>query len=144
MYHNIIPATKHLILLWALSKDLLLLFVPLLVGNFLLLMVIEYPVEPQFDAVLVQDFQEADSAANVKALEMVDAWTHSSLHWGLCYQQWLFLTSSKVENWAQKISFPLRRQQLTHSYPCHLQYNDIHVGTFCTVNMSYSKTIYVS
>ena len=37
-------------------------------------------MEAQFDAVLVQDFQEADSAANVKALEMVVAWTHSSLH----------------------------------------------------------------
>ena len=80
MYHNKIPATEHLILLRAFSKDLLLPFVPTLAGNFLLLLEIEYLVEPQFDAVLVQELQVADSAVNVKVLEMVIAWTHSSLH----------------------------------------------------------------
>ena len=80
MYHNKIPATEHLILLRAFSKDLLLPFVPTLAGNFLLLLEIKYLVEPQFDAALVQDLQVADSAVNVKVLEMVIAWTHSSLH----------------------------------------------------------------
>ena len=82
MYHNKIPATEHLILLRAFSKDLLLPFVPTLAGNFLLLLEMEYLVEPQFDAALVQDLHVADSAANVKVLEMVVnlAWTHSSLH----------------------------------------------------------------
>ena len=80
MYHNKIPATEHLILLRAFSKDLLLPFVPTLAGNFLLLLEMEYLVEPQFDAALVQDLQVADSAVNVKVLEMVIAWTHSSLH----------------------------------------------------------------
>ena len=73
MYHNMIPATGHLILLGAFSEDLLLLFVPTLAGNFLLLLEIEYLVDAQFDAVLVQDLQMADSAANVKALKMVVA-----------------------------------------------------------------------
>ena len=71
MYHNILPATEHLILLGAFSKDLLLPFVPTLAGNFLLLLEMKYSVEPQFDAALVQDLQVADSAANVKVLEMV-------------------------------------------------------------------------
>ena len=75
MYHNMIPANKHLILQRAFSKDLPLLFVPTLAGNFLLLLGMEYLVEAQFDAVLVQDLQVADSAANVKALEMVVTWT---------------------------------------------------------------------
>ena len=70
-----IPANKHLILQRAFSKDLPLLFVPTLAGNFLLLLGMEYLVEAQFDAVLVQDLQVADSAANVKALEMVVTWT---------------------------------------------------------------------
>ena len=66
-----IPANKHLILQRAFSKDLPLLFVPTLAGNFLLLLGMEYLVEAQFDAVLVQDLQVADSAANVKALDSV-------------------------------------------------------------------------
>ena len=65
MYHNIIPATECLILLRAFSKDLFLPLVPTLAGNFLLLLEMEYTVEPQFDGVLVQDLQVADSAANV-------------------------------------------------------------------------------
>ena len=59
MYYNLIPATKHLILLGAPSKDLLLLFVPTLAGNFLLLpkmeYLVEYYVEAQFDAVLEEN-----------------------------------------------------------------------------------------
>ena len=64
MYHNIIPAAKHLILLGVLPKDLLLYFVPALAGNFLLLL----EMEAQFDALQVQNVQVA---ANVQALEMV-------------------------------------------------------------------------
>ena len=64
MYHNIIPAAKHLILLGVLPKDLLLYFVPTLAGNFLLLL----EMEAQFDALQVQNVQVA---ANVQALEMV-------------------------------------------------------------------------
>ena len=75
--YNIIPETKHLILLRAFSKDILLLFVLTLAENFLLLLDMEYLV---IDAALVQDLQVADSAATVKVLEMVVAWTHSSLH----------------------------------------------------------------
>ena len=71
MYHNIIPATEHLILLDVFSRDLLLPFVPTLAGNFLLFPEMEYIVEPQFDTVLVQDLQAADSAANVKVSEML-------------------------------------------------------------------------
>ena len=67
MYHNIIPAAKHLILLGVLPKDLLLYFVPALAGNFLLLL----EMEAQFDALQVQNVQVADSAANVQTLEMV-------------------------------------------------------------------------
>ena len=62
MYHNIIPAAKHL--LGVLPKDLLLYFVPALAGNFLLLL----EMEAQFDALQVQNVQVA---ANVQALEMV-------------------------------------------------------------------------
>ena len=64
MYHNIIPAAKHLILLGVLPKDLLLYFVPALAGNFLLLL----EMEAQFDALQVQNVQVADSAANVQAV----------------------------------------------------------------------------
>ena len=71
MYHDIIPATEHLILLGAFPKELFLLFVPTLPGNFLLLLEMAYLVELQFHAVLVQDLQVVDSAANVKVLEMV-------------------------------------------------------------------------
>ena len=46
MYHNVIPTTEHLILLEAFSKDPLLPFVRTLAGNFLLLLEMEYPVEP--------------------------------------------------------------------------------------------------
>ena len=45
MYRNIIPATEHLNLLEASSKDFLL---ETLAGNFLLLLEMEYLVEPQF------------------------------------------------------------------------------------------------
>ena len=59
MYYNMIPANKHLILLRAFSKDLLLLFVPTLAGNFLqfpeMEYLVEYHVEEQFDAVLVEN-----------------------------------------------------------------------------------------
>ena len=68
---KIIPATEHLILLEVFSRDLLQPFVPTLAGNFLLLLEMEYPVEPQFDTVSVKDLQVADSAANVKVLEML-------------------------------------------------------------------------
>ena len=71
MYRNIIPATKHLILLGAFSKDILLLFVPALAGNFLLLLEMEYLADVQFDALHVQDVRVADSAANVQAFEKV-------------------------------------------------------------------------
>ena len=50
-----IPANKHLILLRAFSKDLLLLFVPTFAGNFLQFPEMEYLVEEQFDAVLVEN-----------------------------------------------------------------------------------------
>ena len=54
-----IPANKHLILLREFSKDLLLLFVPTLAGNFLqfpeMEYLVEYHVEEQFDAVLVEN-----------------------------------------------------------------------------------------
>ena len=71
MYHNKIPATEHSTLLGAFSRDLLLPFVPTLAGNYLLLLEMEYLVEPQFGTVLVQNLQVADSATNVKALETV-------------------------------------------------------------------------
>ena len=120
MYHNMIPANKHLILQRAFSKDLPLLFVPTLAGNFLLLLGMEYLVEAQFDVVLVQDLQVADSAANVKALEMVVTWTQFFALRFVLSAITSPLTSSKVENWAQRILFPLRTCQLTHSYSCHL------------------------
>ena len=109
---------EHLILLRASSKDLLPPFVPTLPGNFLLLLEMEYLVEPQLDTVLVQNLQVTDSAANVKVLEMLVS---------LDSQFFVCVVSCNLfphlQNWKiglKIILFSVRRQQLSHNYSCHL------------------------
>ena len=136
---KIIPATEHLILLEVFSRDLLQPFVPTLAGNFLLLLEMEYPVEPQFDTVPVKDLQVADSAANVKVLEMLVGLDSQFYALRFVLSVIISLIFKSEINWAQKILFPLGRQQLTHNYSCHLRYSA--VVTFSTVNTVYFKFV---